>query len=298
MELGPDGRLVREGLELELNAYCRRAVSQGVELAAEHGGRVTVFTLGPPAAEDALREAIAWGLERDVDIDGVLVTDPAFAGSDTLATARALAAALASRGSVRPGAHRAELGRRRHRSGRPRAGRAARPALRDGRSRARHLRRRGPGALRARRRLGAGRGTAAGGAVDRRAPDRPVQGRARGPRRGARRPHPRWSTPPTSAPGRGARPAARPRSGRSACSRSRAGATSCPTHPSTSRCAPRWRSLVEQGALDRSGDAAPSAGVVPATGGAGPRRRRRRRARPGQPHPGAARRRRPARCPR
>jgi electron transfer flavoprotein alpha subunit len=98
MALGPDGRLVREGLELELNAYCRRAVSQGVALAAEHGGRVTVFTLGPPAAEDALREAIAWGLERDVAIEGVLVTDPACAGSDTLATARALAAALGREG--------------------------------------------------------------------------------------------------------------------------------------------------------------------------------------------------------
>src|SRR4029077_1751909 len=53
---------------------------------------------GPPAAEDALREAIAWGLERTVDIDGVLVTDPAFAGSDTLATARALAATLEHEG--------------------------------------------------------------------------------------------------------------------------------------------------------------------------------------------------------
>jgi electron transfer flavoprotein alpha subunit len=95
MELGADGRLRRDGIELELNPYCRRAVSQGVELAsARAGSRVTVITLGPPAAEDALREAIAWGTARAVDIDGVLVTDPAFAGSDTLATARALAAAL------------------------------------------------------------------------------------------------------------------------------------------------------------------------------------------------------------
>jgi len=95
MELGPDGRLRRDGIELELNPYCRRAVSKAVELAAERAGaRVTVFTLGPPPAEDSLRETIAWGLERDVDIDGVLVTDPAFAGSDTLATAKALAAAL------------------------------------------------------------------------------------------------------------------------------------------------------------------------------------------------------------
>jgi electron transfer flavoprotein alpha subunit len=89
MELGPGGRLVREGLELELNPYCRRAVSKGVELARSTSGTSTVFTLGPPSADDALREAIAWGVD-----DGVLITDPAFAGSDTLATARALAAAL------------------------------------------------------------------------------------------------------------------------------------------------------------------------------------------------------------
>jgi electron transfer flavoprotein alpha/beta subunit len=95
MELGADGRLRREGIELELNPYCRRAVSQAVELAsARAGSRVTVITLGPPTADDALREAIAWGMGRAVDVDGVLVTDPAFAGSDTLATAKALAAAL------------------------------------------------------------------------------------------------------------------------------------------------------------------------------------------------------------
>jgi electron transfer flavoprotein alpha subunit len=94
MELGPDGRLVRTGLELELNPYCRRAVSKGVELARESGGRCTVLTLGPPTAEDCLREAIGWGAD-----EGVLVSDPAFAGSDTLATARALAAALRRCGS-------------------------------------------------------------------------------------------------------------------------------------------------------------------------------------------------------
>ncbi|MDP9333252.1 MAG: FAD-binding protein [Actinomycetota bacterium] len=100
MELGADGRLRRDGIDLELNPYCRRAISQAVELASAcaAGARVTVITLGPPAAEDALREAIAWGLERAVDIRGVLVTDPAFAGSDTLATARALAATLEHEG--------------------------------------------------------------------------------------------------------------------------------------------------------------------------------------------------------
>ena len=99
MELGPDGRLRRDGIELEMNPYCRRAVSKAVELAAERDGSlVTVFTLGPPPAEDCLREAIAWGIEHGVDVDGVLVTDAAFAGSDTLATAKSLAAAVTREG--------------------------------------------------------------------------------------------------------------------------------------------------------------------------------------------------------
>ncbi len=87
--LGPNGRLVRDASPLEMNAYCRRAVSKGVEIARASGGRCVVFTLGPPPAEDVLREAIAWGAD-----EGVQLCDPAFAGSDTLATARALAAAL------------------------------------------------------------------------------------------------------------------------------------------------------------------------------------------------------------
>ncbi len=94
LTLGPDGRLVREGMDLEMSAYCRRAVAQAVAIAAEEQAAVTVVTLGPPAAEDSLREAIAWGQDRGVEIDGVLITDPGFAGSDTLATALALAAAL------------------------------------------------------------------------------------------------------------------------------------------------------------------------------------------------------------
>ncbi len=94
LQLGPDGRLQRAGLDLEMNPYCRRAVSQAVAVAGDTHGTCTVFTLGPPSADDTLREAIAWGTARDVDTTGVLITDPAFAGSDTLATARALGAAI------------------------------------------------------------------------------------------------------------------------------------------------------------------------------------------------------------
>lgn len=94
MRLGEDGRLVREGLPLEMSAYCRRAVAQGVALAAASGGSCTVITLGPPSAEDVLREALAYGDAAGLPVVGVHLCDPAFAGSDTLATARALAAAV------------------------------------------------------------------------------------------------------------------------------------------------------------------------------------------------------------
>jgi electron transfer flavoprotein alpha subunit len=94
MELGADGRLVRTDLPLEMSAYCRRAVAESVELVEQFGGDVTVVTLGPPSADDVLREAIAYGTQHDVAITGVHVSDPAFAGSDTLATARALQAAV------------------------------------------------------------------------------------------------------------------------------------------------------------------------------------------------------------
>ncbi|WP_159042674.1 FAD-binding protein [Streptomyces curacoi] len=89
LRLGGDRRLERTGHQLEMNPYCRRAVAQGVHLARESGGECVVLTLGPPAAEDCLREAVACGA-----VHGVLISDEAFAGSDTLATARALAAAL------------------------------------------------------------------------------------------------------------------------------------------------------------------------------------------------------------
>ena len=87
-----DGRAVRAGVDLEVNAYCRRANAKAVELAGPDGETV-VFTMGPPPADDALREMIACGAHR-----GVHLCDPAFAGSDTLATARALAAAVAAEG--------------------------------------------------------------------------------------------------------------------------------------------------------------------------------------------------------
>ncbi len=89
MRLGPDRRLVRDGHVLHMNDYCRRGVAQGLRIARASGGTLGVLTLGPPAADTVCREAIAFGADA-----GFHVTDPAFAGSDTLATAKALAAAV------------------------------------------------------------------------------------------------------------------------------------------------------------------------------------------------------------
>lgn len=93
LTLRPDGRLEREGLVLEMNPYCRRAVAKGVAIAQASGGSATVITMGPPAAQDVLREAIAWGATR-----GVHLCDVGFSGADTLATSRALVGAIRREG--------------------------------------------------------------------------------------------------------------------------------------------------------------------------------------------------------
>ncbi|WP_052396921.1 FAD-binding protein [Streptomyces sp. NRRL F-5123] len=89
------GRLLRDGFTAELNPWCRRAVTRAVELGRGSGGRTTVVTMGPPAAADVLREAVACGAD-----EGVLVSDPALAGADCLVTAKALAAAVRTLGPV------------------------------------------------------------------------------------------------------------------------------------------------------------------------------------------------------
>lgn len=93
MRLGPDGRLVREGV-LHMNDYCRRAVAKGHEIAKASGGTMSVMTLGPDSADTVCREALAFGAANGYPVNGIHVCDRAFAGSDTLATARALAAAI------------------------------------------------------------------------------------------------------------------------------------------------------------------------------------------------------------
>lgn len=78
----------REGGPLFLNPFDQRALRVALELRRP-GEKVTAISLGPPAARSVLREARAVGADRVV-----LVSDPAFSGSDTLATARGLSAAI------------------------------------------------------------------------------------------------------------------------------------------------------------------------------------------------------------
>ncbi len=81
--------IVREGVPTEVSAFDVRAMLRAVELSQQHGGEVVVVTMGPPQAIDALAECLALGGDRAIHL-----SDRAFAGSDTLATARVLAAAL------------------------------------------------------------------------------------------------------------------------------------------------------------------------------------------------------------
>lgn len=86
--------LVREGVETQINPFDVYALEEAVRTkermtAAGEPSTVTVISMGPPQAEDALREAISLGAD-----DAVLLSDRAFAGSDTWCTSYALAMAL------------------------------------------------------------------------------------------------------------------------------------------------------------------------------------------------------------
>ncbi|MGH7782165.1 MAG: FAD-binding protein [Candidatus Binataceae bacterium] len=79
-------KTLKRGGAAVISAFDLRAIALGVELKTRHGAETTVITMGPPQARAALIDALAMGLDRAVHLE-----DRAFAGSDTLATARALA---------------------------------------------------------------------------------------------------------------------------------------------------------------------------------------------------------------
>lgn len=81
--------LMREGIASIINPFDEYAIEEALRLREAHDGVVTVVSMGPPQAEEALKQAVAMGAD-----EAILLSDPAFRGSDTLATARTLAAAI------------------------------------------------------------------------------------------------------------------------------------------------------------------------------------------------------------
>jgi electron transfer flavoprotein beta subunit len=90
-----DGSLDRDASDAVLDEINERAVEEALQLKEAHGGTVTVLTMGPDRATEAIRKALSMGADAAVH-----VTDEALAGSDAVGTARVLAAAVASVGDV------------------------------------------------------------------------------------------------------------------------------------------------------------------------------------------------------
>ena len=88
------GTLIREGVPSIINPFDMHAIEAGIQIKEKVGGKVTVMTMGPPQAESALRDAISMGAD-----DGILLSDRAFAGSDTWATSFTLSKAIGKLGA-------------------------------------------------------------------------------------------------------------------------------------------------------------------------------------------------------
>jgi electron transfer flavoprotein beta subunit len=79
------GTMIRTGLEAIINPLDLYAIETAIRLKEPTGGTITVISMGPQQAQKAIREAIAMGCD-----DGILLSDKAFSGADTWATAHTL----------------------------------------------------------------------------------------------------------------------------------------------------------------------------------------------------------------
>jgi|SRR5579883_2839424 electron transfer flavoprotein beta subunit len=88
-------RLVRSGVSLVLDPGDETTISAAIKLRDTLGNsELTAVCMGPASAQEALRRALAMGVDR-----AILVTDPALAGSDSIGTARVLAEVLKKEGA-------------------------------------------------------------------------------------------------------------------------------------------------------------------------------------------------------
>ncbi len=87
--------LVRDGVPSILNPFDEFAIEEGLRLRERFGGKVFAITMGPPQAAETLRAALAMGVD-----EVALLSDRAFAGSDTLATSYTLSKGIEKIGNV------------------------------------------------------------------------------------------------------------------------------------------------------------------------------------------------------
>ena len=81
--------VIRAGVPNIFNPFDQNALEAALQLKDSQGARVTLLSMGPPQAEDVLREGLAMGAD-----DAYLLTDRKVGGSDTLATGYCLAQAV------------------------------------------------------------------------------------------------------------------------------------------------------------------------------------------------------------
>jgi electron transfer flavoprotein beta subunit len=96
VKINPEtGTLIRDGVEAVVNPFDEYAIEEAIRIREKVGGVVKVVTMGPPQAENALRSAIAMGAD-----EAYLITDRAFAGSDTWATSYTLSSGIKTLGQI------------------------------------------------------------------------------------------------------------------------------------------------------------------------------------------------------
>ena len=83
------GTLIRDGVPSIINPEDKHALEAALQLKDNYGAYVTVISMGPPQAKNALREALCMGAD-----EAILLTDRAFGGADTLDTSKTIAAAI------------------------------------------------------------------------------------------------------------------------------------------------------------------------------------------------------------
>lgn len=88
-------RIIREGSKAILNPFDLYAIEEALRIREKRGGEVVVLSMGPDTAKNSLIEALSMGADK-----AFLLSDRAFAGSDTWATSYALAKAIETIGGV------------------------------------------------------------------------------------------------------------------------------------------------------------------------------------------------------